>query len=114
MKKESMANAEISCANPLDMESWNTGSKILAVEDLQVQKVSIELMEDVKVNSEHCNNLQSRNKEKRLSRGNSSIWNFMSMDITHKSSSSIMTNDFDESIEKQGDQYCSSPVQKQK
>jgi hypothetical protein len=78
---------EISCDNPLEMDSI-TGSKQLELADLEVQKSFItneERFENSNRTFKENREMQSRNDERQLSRDNSSICNFKSMDVTHNS-----------------------------
>jgi hypothetical protein len=83
------AKPEISCDivsinNPLEMDSI-TGSKQLELADLEVQKSFITNAERFENSNCTFKEMQSRNDERQLSRDNSSICNFKSMDVTHNS-----------------------------
>ena len=93
-------NPEISCDNPLEMDS-NAESKQLELADLDTKhRVSISMTiqdqyEENKVSFNESRGLVSRNKERHLSRDNSSICNFKSMDVTHNSCSSSGMDEFE-------------------
>lgn len=107
---------EISRDNPLDMDS-NIESKQLVIEDLEVHKdVKDSINEYYEEEKTHQNHKEkpSRNEEKHLSRDNSSLWNFKSIDITNNSYSSVTFEDIEKAGENSGAKYCHSPVQKEK
>lgn len=102
---------EISCDNPLEMDSI-AESKQLELEDLEVKKSFTTNTERFENSNLTYKEMQSRNDERHLSRDNSSICNFKSMDVTHNSWSSSAMEEFDKIDERQ--QYCNSPIRLRK
>ena len=112
---KNLMRKEISWDNPLEMDS-NAESKKLELADLAV-KHSIQELTDIdydegKINWIENNGIESRNKLKYLSRENSSIWNFKSMDITNNSCASSIIEDIEREEKRSENRFWNSPIKK--
>lgn len=94
----------------------NAESKQLEIGDLEVkrslQKSLDEQYEEEKANFGNNRELPSRNEDRDLSQENSSICNFKSMEVTHNSTSSVVTVEFENCDENVQYQFCKSPVRR--